>query len=286
MTDAVQILLQSGFAGALALAFAAWVTWRVVRVSWSAFILLIARVWGKSKTGPVWKVGLLALALWALAPTLSTGLEWIETRYLRPVYLDSAQRDTSALIAVYEAEIRKHTSPEEFALVQTWTDSTARRIGSTKIAIYEAAYLECGLDPFRVRRDGVAAGWIQFTRVGLQGLGASLEDVVFACRARDTEKIMRLTDAYLTKQAGRIPEGASLRNTIDLYLAIFAPAHIGKDGEAVVYAGRNNPAYVLNSGLDGWGLEGSKIVRGQKDGKITVREIWLCLERKKRLLIM
>ena len=285
MTDAVQILLQSGFAGALALAFAAWVTWRVVRVSWSALVALLASVWGKSKTGPLWKVGLFALFIQAISPALSDALQWAETHYLRPVYINTAPADSVALAALYEAEMRRHVTPEEFDLVRIWTDSTARRIGSTPAAIYQAAYLECGLNPFRIRDDGVAAGWIQFTKVGLAGLGATLDEVVFACRTRDVQKIMRLTDEYLARKAASAPAGASLKNTIDLYLAIFAPAHIGKGPDAVVYAGADNPAYYLNAGLDGWTLDGSKIVRTKKDGKITVREIWLVLERKKLLLL-
>lgn len=284
MTDTIQILLSAGQAGCIAIAAALWLCWRLVRVSTGAVLALLRRVWGRSRFAPVLWVGFWSVVLWGFSGSLSDTLQDVEVRYLNPVYVGQHSPDSTALVSIYEQEIQKHTTPAEFQAVKRWTESTARRIGSTPLAIYEAAYLECGLNPFRVRDDREAAGWIQFTRVGLQGLGVSLEQVIAACRARDVETIMRLTDAYLFRKAEKAPEGSSLANTIDLYLAVFAPAHIGRAPEAVVYAGFNNPDYFKNSGLDGWTVDGGKIVRGRKDGRITVREIWLCLERKKGLL--
>jgi hypothetical protein len=95
---------------------------------------------------------------------------------------------------------------------------------------------------------------------------------------------MDLTEKYLIRkweQAGR----PDMRNTIDLYLAIFSPANIGATPERVIYAGFSNPAYYKNSGLDGWYQDGGRIMRGAKDGKITGWEIYLCLEKKKGLLL-
>lgn len=285
MTDTLQILLSTGLPGCLAIAAALWLCWRLVRVSAGAALALMRRVWGRSRFAPVLWVGFWSVVLWGFSGALSGILQDVEARYLNPVYVGQHTPDSAALVAVYEREIQRHTTPAEFAAVKRWTEATARRIGSTPVAIYEATYLECGLNPFRVRDDREAAGWIQFTRVGLQGFGVSLEQVIAACRARDVETIMRLSDAYLTRKAEKAPAGSSLANTIDLYLAIFAPAHIGRAPEAVVYAGFNNPAYYKNSGLDGWTVDGGKIIRGKKDGRITVREIWLCLERKKGVIL-
>ncbi len=97
---------------------------------------------------------------------------------------------------------------------------------------------------------------------------------------------MRLTDAYLVRrweQAGK----PDMRNTIDMYLAVFAPAHIGRAPEQVVYKGYGNAAYYKNAGLDGWFQDGGKIVRkaSECDGRITVWEIFLCLERKKGIAL-
>lgn len=285
MTDAIQIGLQNGLPGCLLIAGALALIWRLCRVSLSAIWAFVRRVWGRPWWALPMNVGLLAVLFWGFSLPLSAGLEQIETRWLNPVYVGEFKADSAGLIQVYENEIRRHTSPAEFEIVKRWTETTAQRIGSTPIAIYEAAYLECGLNPFRVRDDRIAAGWIQFTRAGVSGLGVSHESVIQACRNRDTETIMRLSDAYLVRKAERAPQGATLRNTIDLYLAIFAPIAIGKEAGAVVYAGFTNPAYYHNSGLDGWTVEGGKIVRGGRDGRITVREIWLCLERKKQVLL-
>lgn len=284
MTDAIQIGLSGGFLGCLALAAALWLCWRVVRVSISAAWALLCRVWGPERFGPPFRVALLAAALWAFSAPLVGYVQFIETAYLNPVYLLPSPLDDQAKIAIYEDEIRRHTTPAEFKVVQDSTRGTAARIGSTPLAIYEAAFLECGLKPFEVRSDQVAAGWIQITNAGCARLGFTKAQVIEACRRRDIGFVMATADTYLCHRAARIPRGTSLVNTIDLYLAIFAPAHIGADAQKVVYAGFSNPAYYKNSGLDGWRLENGKIVRGEKDGKITAFEIFLCLERKKAIL--
>jgi hypothetical protein len=286
MTDAIQILLASGLPGAIAAAAALLLSWRVLRVSADALLGVMRRVWGPTWWGLPAKVVSLGVALWGLSAPISSGLEEIETRWINPVYVNQSRPDSAAIIEIYEMEIRRHTSPDEFLIIRDSTRATASRIGSTPVAIYEAAYLECGLNPFRVRSDQVAAGWIQFTTTGCSGLGITKAQVIQACHRRDAAFIMRCTDAYLRRKAERVPAGTTLRNTIDLYLAIFAPAHIGKAPDGVVYAGFGNPAYEKNSGLDGWKVEqGGKIVRSHKDGRITVKEIWLCLERKKGLLL-
>lgn len=285
LSDTIQIALQYGLPGALILFAALWMLWRA---AWAASGWLWSAV---RKVLPPLKLGSLiwllfgAALLFSLRFQISGALQEIECRYLAPVYVGQYAASDETKIRIYESEIRRHTTAGEFEIIRDSTRATAARIGSTPVAIYEAAYLECGLNPFRVRDDRVAAGWIQFTRVGLRGLGVSLEQVISACQRRDAALIMRLTDQYLCRKADRLPAGVSLRNTIDLYLAIFAPAHVGADPDRVVYAGFSNPAYYKNSGLDGWKVENGKIVRGEKDGKITAEEIHFCLERKKALLI-
>lgn len=285
ITDILQIALsQSGwllFAACVGIVLTIWQALRLSGAVWRVVLLVLIPVTLRSALSVAFLAGL----LFVFSGPVHDLLQDIEVRYLKPVYVGQYTADDETKIRLYEAEIRRHTTPEEFEIVKTETARTAERIGSTPLAIYETAWLECGLNPFRVRDDRVAAGWIQFTRVGLRGLGVSLEQVITACQSRDAALIMRLTDEYLCRKADRLPPGASLRNTIDLYLAVFAPAHIGADPDRVVYAGFSNPAYYKNSGLDGWKVEGGKIVRGEKDGKITAEEIHFCLERKKALLI-
>lgn len=285
MTDALQIALSFGLPGCLLIAIAIFQAWRLLGA-----VCDLARLVGRY-IAPVWRpryllsVAALALPLWALSGAVSAWLEEAETRFLSPVYLAQALPPDHAL-SMYEAQIRKHCDEYETRIVTERTAQIADSIHSTPFAIYETALLECGLNPFRVRDDRVAAGWIQFTRAGCSGLGVTLEQVVSACNRRDVNFIMDLTEKYLIRKwakAGR----PDMRNTIDLYLAVFAPAHIGAEPERVVYAGFGNPAYDLNNGLDGWFLDNRKIVRKRAtcDGKITVWEIYLCLERKKRLLL-
>lgn len=287
LPDIIQIALQWGFPGCLALAVALTFVWRWVGSAFALaslmlrYTLPVSRL--KALPGYLATVGAIAVLLWAFSGPLFAFSELLEYRYFEPVYLSERIDDTRA-VQMYEKTIRGKC-PIEAETVIRRTAETAAKINSTPLAIYESALLECGLNPFRVRDDHVAAGWIQFTRAGVSGLGVTLPEVIAACERRDVNFIMDLTDRYLVRkweQAGK----PDMRNTIDLYLAIFAPAHIAASPEKVVYAGFENPAYSLNSGLDGWYQDGERIARRSPgDGKITVWEIYLCLERKKRLLL-
>lgn len=259
---------------------------RLLRVSASTIKTIVAAC-----LVPVWKLkfwikcAALGTPVFLFSAPLHGFLQEIEYRLIQPVYVYQTATDESRL-AAYERILRRHTDSYEFAVVKRWTAETAGKINSTPLAIYETALLECGLNPFRVRDDRVAAGWIQFTDAGCKGLGVTKAQVIAACQNRDVETIMRLTDAYLVRrweQAGR----PNMRNGIDLYMAVFAPKYIGAPAEQVVYKGYNNAAYYKNAGLDGWFQDGGKIVRkaSECDGRITVWEIFLALEQKKGLAL-
>ncbi len=289
-------------------------------VRWIASVLLTAAIWiafraVKWAVQTLWRglrqaerrllgwswTGLLAVlavgtVLWACSSWLTDMLQEIEQRYMTPVFLeDYAHLSEAHQVALFEEELRRHTDPYEHVIVVQRTREMAEKVASIPLAIYEAAYLECGLHPFKVRTDGMAAGWIQFTRAGLNGLTyrgrpVHFDDVLRACQQRDVVFMMDLTEQYLCRryeQAGRRP----LHNTIDLYLALFAPAFIGAAHHQVVYAGRDNPSYYKNAGLDGWYVDQTPDGRQQifhkysaRDGRITVWEIYLALEAKKRRL--
>ncbi len=235
--------------------------------------------------------------LWLCSDWLISGLQEIEQRYLHPVYVNEfGSLSEEHLTAIYEAELAKKVDPYQQEVVIKRTREIAAKIKSTPLTIYQCAHLECGLDPFTVRRDKVAAGWIQFTRAGISGLryqgkAVPYESVLQACAVKDAVFIMNLTEVYLNYQyqrAGRIP----LDNTIDLYLALFAPALIGAEYDQVVYQGYGNPSYYKNDGLDGWFIADTGDGRKQifhkdaaKDGKITILEMFLALESKKNKLV-
>lgn len=305
LADFLQVLLQQESALrwllSLALVFVVLQTWRILRLilvqtfralrgSWRFLFS-----WGRIRLITLIVLGTL---LWAFSNPLVELIQQIEQRFLRPVYLHQYQNlNEPHQIALYEAELGKRIDPYEKEIVVRRTHEMAAKIQSTPLAIYECAYLECGLNPFTVRRDRVAAGWIQFTRVGLgglryQGRAVAYEEVLRACEQRNIEFIMDLTEIYLVdkyERAGRKP----LLNTIDLYLALFAPALIGQPSERIVYQGFNNPSYYLNNGLDGWYLGEADATGKQKiyrkssrcDGKITVWEMFLALEAKKGRLL-
>jgi hypothetical protein len=251
-------------------------------------------IWGRRN---LLLIALLGTILWLSSDNIIDLLQEFEQGFLSPVYVDEfSNLNEEHLIAIYEEELGKHVDPYQKKIIIRRCNEIGARIGSSPLPIYEAAWLECGLNPFTIRSDLVAAGWIQFTRVGLGGLKykgrpVAYEEVLEACRKHDVEFIMDLTELYLVdkfERAGHKP----LNNTIDLYLALFAPALIGADYAKVVYQGYDNPSYYKNDGLDGWYIttnasQQKQIFRKQsaRDGKITIWEVYLALEAKKNNLV-
>lgn len=231
------------------------------------------------------KISLLALPIFFLRLPISDGLQWVEQRYLYPVEFTS---DTSEhVLAVYEMELARYCDPYECEIVKRRTREIATKIGSTPLSIYEVAYSECGMNPFCVRKDGVAAGWIQFTRSGLTGLGVSLPQVKAACYQRNTNLIMDLTESYLVDRA----KGKQMPRSCDVYTCVFAPGYLGYEDDATLYSIQDGDAYTLNSGLDGYFIQdadGTQIVmntRKARDGRITINDLKLALAYKKSSLL-
>lgn len=208
-------------------------------------------------------------------------LEWV----IDPVYVSSDT--TGRALAVYEAQLDKVVDPYEASVIKRRTREIAAKVGCTPQAIYEVAYSECALNPFCVRADGIAAGWIQFTAAGVTGI-TTLQEVKTACKARDVEKMMDLTEAYLVGRSGGVP----LIDATGVYVCVFAPGHVGKPDSQVLYSGFGNPAYYLNKGLDGYFTRNTADGRTQVlrdparcDGQITIQDLRLALEAKKARLI-
>jgi hypothetical protein len=226
--------------------------------------------------------GLFALPIFLLRSQVSELAQWVEQRYIDPAYMVA---DTSPHVtAIFEMEIDRKLDKYEAEVLKTRTRQLAAKIGSTPLSIYMVALSECALDPFAIREDGIAAGWIQFTRAGLDGLGVSLAEVKNMCYRRDIHGIMDLTDKYILRAAGT----TALPRPCDVYTAVFAPGHIGKPDEHPLYSGVNNPAYYLNApALDGFYIADGLLLQSRKmfDGKITISDLNLSLEAKKARLI-
>lgn len=258
---------------------------QALKIAREAFFLLCACVRAARRlivkmTPRRWLLtGIVAGCFTPLTPVAVVGIQWAENNWLHPLYV--TPQDTSAwALSRYEAALEKKLSPGEAETVKRRTREIAARVGSSPQAIYEVAYSECGLDPFCIRKDGIAAGWLQFTAVGLSGFGVSLDQVKAACRRRDAAFIMDLSERYLIFWA----KGRPLPTSTEVYTAVFAPSHFGEPDEAVLYSGWDRPSYLLNAGLDGhkYRMKGNKLVWFREpDGAITINDLRLALAAKR-----
>lgn len=287
LSDLLQILLSlSGWLGFAACAFIAWALIQAgslmslclyaVRSTW----VILKRFLILPSLPNIYIVLFWGAVIFFSRSVLSDGLQWAEY-VVFPVY-ETSDTSTHAL-AIYEAELRSHVDQYEFEIVQRRTRETAAKVGTTPLCIYEVAYSECGLNPFEIRTDGIAAGWIQFTTVGLTGLGCSLDQIKMACKTRNTAMIMDMTERYLISRSN----GRQMPRPVDVYNCVFAPAFVGAPDNQVLYSGWNNPAYYKNDGFDGYHAKDGRIFRSrsEKDGAITVGELRLHLEAKKSALL-
>lgn len=187
--------------------------------------------------------------------------------------------------AIFENEIRKINPPAVASTTITRTRALADSLHIPPEWIYSTALSECALNPHTVRRDKIAAGWIQFTGIGLSGITSErMPDVIRYCQEQNTAAIMDLTDKYMHFHC----RGKTLSRPVDVYLAVFSPDNIGSPPDNVLYSGYRNPSYYLNAGIDGWVKDQSgRITRRSEDidGKITTGELALMLEARKNRLI-
>lgn len=283
--DIIQVgLTELGPFSFLLALFLAWVFMQSLRLlklsiafAAKSFSLFRRAVFNPFEVGNGLAVILIGTLIFVCADTVSSGIQYIEQKFSPTV----VSTDTSYWAeSKFEAGIKRHTSEAQFLTVRDSTRALAKEIGCSPIDIYAVAYSECGLDPFRVRTDGKAAGWIQFTTAGLSGLGKSLDDVKGICARRDAVEMMRLSGLYIRKVAA----GRKITSATEFYTAVFAPSKLGVPLDHVLYSGTNNPAYYLNSGLDGYFFEGTGKVLylpSRKDGILTKRDLSAALEFKK-----
>lgn len=288
--DIAQVLLLDGGA----IGYLAWVlvVWMVLNASKIGIQVLAAARWiWRQRWRIMFRVkglgDVIILCLIAACAFFTRGfwvaqIQMIEQRWVSPTYVvnDSSAWATS----VYESEIKRHTSEREFQIVRDSTYSLAQELGCEPIDIYEVAYSECGMNPYCVRKDGIAAGWIQFTVIGLQGLGVTLDGVKEMCRVRDAVGIMALTGRYMRRAA----KGRKLLSSTEVYTAVFAPGKVSAQENEALYSGWKNPAYYLNApALDGYFFFGEKVVflPSKRDGVITKLDMRASLAYKKATLL-
>lgn len=215
---------------------------------------------------------------------VSDYLQAFEQTALNPVYQFEYTPDDAQAVRILEAEIQKKIGTEQFNTLKAHTLAVADSLGCNPLTVYQIALSECDLNPFVIRDDGVAAGWMQLTNNGCEGLKldgspVTMHIVKAACRAKNIDYIMRSSSAYLLDRAN----GKTITGMKDFYMLVFAPAFVGAADNVVLYQGYNNPSYYLNSGFDGYYLDSAgRICRlnKMKDGKITAGEVALHVQKK------
>lgn len=213
--------------------------------------------------------------------------------YLNPIY--AGQFDGLGLeheTAIFEQVIGERNDDFVAIEIKRSIRATALKMNCPPLWFYQCSLGECGLKGFEVRKDMVAAGWTQLTNNGLaeikiNGVQATMPDVIKACRDKNIELIMDLNDVYLVDRW--MAQGSpKISGPVDIYLLLFAPKFVGRSPETSVYSGYSNPNYYMNAGLDGWKKSSDgKITHSndQKDGKITVEELALRVESIKNQLL-
>jgi hypothetical protein len=288
-TDTLQIALSyGGLFGALictALCYLAYWSLKILGVTIHFLEVSVKFLFGEDRHRFLYRSGVMLFLGYTLSffrAEISDTLQWFET----PVY--EGQYDELSSDKISEAFERRIMDANPAYISKetiSRTRSLANELQIPAHFIYQTALAECALNPLTVRTDGVAAGWIQFTRVGLSGISTeSLADVKEYCKNGQISHIMDLTDKYVRYHV----KDKKITRAVDFYLVVFSPANLGRGNDAVLYEGENNPAYYLNDGFDGYiqKLDG-RIVRSRKhiDYKITVGELALCIEAKKNKLL-
>lgn len=289
LTDFLQIALSyNGLFGALSCTlicyFAFW-AYKITGLISTVFFASVKFLFGNSRKQLLGRFGgMLALGyvLFFFRGEISDMLQWLEV----PVYQDQySSLSDDKISEAFERKIMDINPPYISNETIKRTRQLANELQMPANWIYQTAQSECSLKPLTIRRDGIAAGWIQFTAIGLSGItNESLSDVKAYCKNGQITQIMDLTDKYVRYHT----KDKKITRAVDFYLVVFSPANVGADYDKVLYQGQNNPAYYLNDGFDGYTkLENGRIVRllKNRDYKITVGELALCLEAKKNGLI-
>lgn len=216
--------------------------------------------------------------------------------YFDPVYFSVYNADsTSATEQAYIRKLRTRVTENQYEYFMAMTEQMAAEHQSTVLAFLEVYESECGMNPFacNVNENGdtVAAGPIQFTRVGiggleLNGVTATMRRVKDAVISKDLRYLIELQCVYLRRAAG----GRPLRRSCDVYTAVFMPSFIGKpDNTVLACSACDRPDFYFENApaLDGYRLDGDKILKSPRyrDGKITINDLSLALTYKKAAVV-
>ena len=205
------------------------------------------------------------------ATNISDYIQYFETKSEAVEVTEYNQFSTSKAVAIFEAALKANTLPEEYNIITDSIEALRVEFGMDSLAAYQCMACECSMNPFIVRKDGVAAGIIQFTENGCKGLGFDLSAVKNWCEQRDAKQIMWATGQYLRSRAN----GKQVKTGLDFYMVVFAPGYLGKPPNQVLYS--SGDAYKLNAGMDGFCIQDGIIVRSPAavNGDITIQDVGL-----------
>lgn len=288
-TDALQIALSyGGLFGALtctALCYLIYWALKIVGITIQFLEVSVKFLFGKDRHEFLRRFGYALFLGWVLSFFRNEISDFVQ-RFETPIY--SGQYDGLSSNSIDEAFERRIMDLNPAYISNEVIRRTRLLAAELQIPahyIYQTALSECSLKPLTIRMDGIAAGWIQFTTIGLSGITSeSLADVKEYCKNGQISQIMDLTDKYVRYHT----KGKKITRAVDFYLIVFSPANLGRGNDAVLYEGANNPAYYLNSVFDGYTQKADgRIVQSRKniDYRITVEELALCIEAKKNALI-
>lgn len=121
-------------------------------------------------------------------------------------------------------------------------NDTSGRLGIDPNWLLFVMYKESNLKPGAVNAINGASGLIQFTRKTAEWLGTSLESIRFMSNVQQMVWVEKYYQTWKSKY----------KSFIDLYMATFFPAALGKPDDWVLQAKNMSAAYIasLNSGVD------------------------------------
>lgn len=132
-------------------------------------------------------------------------------------------------------------------------NDTSKRLGIDPNWLLFVMFKESNLKPGAVNSINGASGLIQFTRTTAKGLGTSVESLRYMTNVQQMEWVEKYYRPWKSR----------LNSFIDLYLATFFPAALGRPDDWVIQTSSLSAGYIASQ---------NKGVDLNKDNKITVGE--------------
>lgn len=204
----------------------------------------------------------------------------------------------------YIWKLSKYADSYERKILLDSAEVLQREFGLQRVDFLQSLLNECGLDPFELlykenekgEKYVVAAGHLQFTRVGLDrvvnmytGKLFTMPEIIQACRDKNVSLLAHAYNQYVRVQWATFGK-PDLSKQYALYRLLFCPTGFtNSDYKDIIYSlKRDGNKYSQNAGMDGYYLdEKGRIIydKKKKDDALSWVEIVLRLESKKSRLV-